>query len=280
MAKQLSVNGRFYAEGEPCLRADDRGFRFGDGVFETIPVHGGTIYLWDYHLERLKAGCAMLRMKPPPENLLNDALRLLRQNAMTDAMLRISISRGAGSKGYLPLNPSPTVVIETLPRPPASASGSLYLSAWRRPGPLSLPTHCKLAQGLNSTLARLEAEGAGCMDALQLSEAGHLAEASSANLFWLKDGVLHTPSLETGALAGVTRRRMLELSPWPVREDLYPLTALEAAEAVFVTNATFGVRAILKLAPQGWQWNSHEAALRLNALRERDIALCAISLRE
>jgi branched-chain amino acid aminotransferase len=273
--KKVWLNGALIEAKDALLPLEERGSRFGDGVFETIPVVGGSPYLWNYHMKRLAAGLAALRLPGAPD-LLSPALQVCSANNLTEGLVRISLSRAGTSEGYLPTAyPAPaavTLIIETLPlRPPAAQPLTLWLSSYARISAHALPTHCKLSQGVNSMLARMEAGDHACDEALQLSEAGHLCEASAANLFWLRDGILHTPSLACGALAGVTRQRMLELSPYPVREDVYPLAELQHAEAVFLTSAARGIMPIRSLQPQGWTWQSTRLTAEFSALRERDI---------
>jgi branched-subunit amino acid aminotransferase/4-amino-4-deoxychorismate lyase len=270
---KIYLNNEVVNLQEARISVDERGFRFGDGVFETIPVHGGVPYLWEYHQERLEAGLSVLHIKGNTHNLLSQAQHLLKENKVIDGLVRIYISRGIGSQGYLPSDAhSPTTVIQTLPRPVPLASGALlWHSSYEKVSPRALPTHCKLAQGVNPTLARLEAQANGCHDALQLDAAGHMAEASSANIFWFKDGKLYTPSLACGALNGVTRRRIIELSPYPVFEGSYMLESLMEAQAVILTNASLGVVPIESLRPQGMHWTSTPLANEFIALRNQDI---------
>ena len=117
----------------------------------------------------------------------------------------------------------------------------------------------------------MEAARNHCHEALQLDAQGHIAEAGSSNLFWLSGDTLYTPSLETGALNGVTRRRVMELSPYPVKEGLYVMEELIAAEAVVLTNAAQGIVPAKILLPSGAKWESARLASELNALRGQDI---------
>jgi branched-chain amino acid aminotransferase len=272
--KYVVLNGRRVTETEALIPVSDRGFRFGDGVFETIPVHAGVPYLWEYHMERLAGGLEALHIRCDRSDMRPQALALLADNGVDEGLIRIQISRGTGSRGYLPSFPSPvpTVVMETMERAaPLVEAVTLWLSEREKTSPRALPTRYKLAQGLNSTLARMEAAANGHHDALQLGDGGAIAEAGSANIFWRKDGALYTPSLACGALAGVTRRRMLELSPYPIHEGAYGLSDLAAADAVVLTNATQGVAAVHRLLPAACSWASRALAHELNLLRSQDI---------
>ncbi len=223
------------------IAPDDRGFRYGDGVFETIRVENHKALLWTQHLARLQEGLTALSIPLDLQFPLPIARKLWIENGLTSGFLRIAISRGVGSQGYLPTATTPTVVIECLPPATPQTSVTLAVSQYQKISPKSLPTYFKTAQGLQSTLARLEAQTLGADDVVLLDAKANISETSSANVFWLKNNTLYTPSLATGALAGVTRAAVIETSPFPVQEGEYPLSHLQAAEAAFLTNARYGI---------------------------------------
>jgi len=277
------VNGAFIEENTATISINDRGFRFGDGLFETIPVYDGLPYLWEYHMERLAGGLKALSISCDTRDLLQQALVLLKSNAVIHSLLRIQISRGVGSQGYLPApgTLSPTIVMQTLDCPASPPSAvTLWLSSFQKPSTNSLPVRYKLAQGVNSMLARMEAADHNCFDALQPGEGNCVGEASSANIFWLREGRLHTPSLACGVLAGITRRRIIELSPHPISEGSYTLDDMAAADAVILTNASLGAVAVNSLLPLGKTWESTAFAATINTLRNRDIRKHTGQLRE
>jgi branched-chain amino acid aminotransferase len=276
------INGALIEEAHATVSVNDRGFRFGDGVFETIPVSNAMPYLWEYHEKRLIGGLESLKIPYNTQTLLAHALALISANKVSEGILRIQISRGSGSKGYLPSssNPTPTLVMQTQKRPEPVETAILWLSAYEKISPRSLPTHYKLAQGLSSTLARMEASEHQCHDALQLAEGGMVSEASSANIFWRKDRVLYTPSLACGALAGVTRQRLIEIAPYRLQEGKYLLDDLIKADAVILTNASYGATAINALLPKNVHWDSSALAQEINALRNKDIEEYTSQLRE
>ena len=278
---KLYINGNL--TDHAVVSVDERGFRFGDGIFETIPVFGSAPYLWDYHMERLEAGLAALHIQSPLDNLIKQSVHLIKTNTIIDGAVRIYISRGIGSQGYLPSSATfaPTIIIQTMERAPAPLEAiGLWLSTYEKISPRALPTHCKTAQGLNSTLARMEAVRNNCYDALQLDPFERIAETSSSNIFWLAKEVLHTPSLECGSLAGVTRKRIMELSPYPVNEGAYSLEDLRTAEEVVITNASAGIIAVKSLQPAGFIWKGDALAKQLINLRNQDIGEHTLRLRE
>ena len=267
------IKDKFVDKDQPIISVEERGFRFGDGVFETIRIHDGILYQWELHLERLESGLEALKIPFDTEPLHALSAELIYMNNIPDGILRLSISRGIGSKGYLPTaSITPTLVIETieilgLPR----GAVSCWTSQVEKISPRALPVNNKLMQGMNSILARMEAQEHECFDALQCNAAGEIVETSSGNIFWVKDNILHTPSLSCGAVAGTTRAAIIRLSPLKVKEGRFPLAELEKAEAVFITNVSWGAQPVGSLQPQGWQWNSLEAVRPYRTLLQDDI---------
>lgn len=269
--QSVMINGQSVLAEGASVSIHDRGFRYGDGVFETIAVHGGVPYQWEYHAARLASGTADIKIDFDSSNLQLNTKVLLKANKASDCTLRIQVTRGVGSRGYLPTGGTPTCVIETLARPALPAPGvSLFTTRYAKPALATLPVNHKLCQGLNSTLARMEAESHGCFEALLLSTEGLLCEASSANLFWFKNGTLYTPALSTGALAGSTRAALLRLHA--VQQVEAPLAALLDADEVFLANTSWQVLAVASLAPQGKIWKNGPATAQLAQKLAADIA--------
>jgi branched-subunit amino acid aminotransferase/4-amino-4-deoxychorismate lyase len=259
------INGRFTRAHHAAVPVADRGFRFGDGVFETIRVEGATPYQWELHLARLEQGMAALGITAPPIDWADFARKTIRKNGAIDGYLRIAVSRGVGSRGYLPFPPGmpATFVIEYLPPlPPVERPYELWLSSWAKVPPQCLPGKFKLAQGVGSTLALQEAHANDCDEALQLTIDGFVSETASANIFWINEGTLYTPSLDTGCLSGTTRDAILRLSPLPSKTVTAGLSALEKAEAVFITNTRLGLHPISAIQPMGWKFNPTHLTMR------------------
>ncbi len=268
----LYINGSFLPSDQASLSVDERGFRFGDGVFETIALHGGVPYLLEYHLQRLQEGLKAIHMQAPLS--FDTVIReVVAANKAREGIIRVYVSRGVGSQGYLPVTPAPAPTVLVQLMPPITLLRSpvkLWLSGYEKISPRALPTHAKLAQGLNATLARMQAREQGCHDALQLSASGHISEASSANIFWVKQGRLYTPPLASGALAGVTRRRIMEMAGDVSECDATP-DALQHADEVFLTNATTGITSVETLLPLNYTWKNTQKAAALAQQREADI---------
>ena len=269
------VNGQLVPADNATISVEDRGFRYGDGLFETIAVHAGVPYQFDWHMERLSDGLTAIKIPFDVGKLKEFCCELLTNNQLQNGILRIQITRGIGSKGYLPDPTHPkagaSFIIETSPLPAiAKQPIALWQSDYQKISAKSLPVQYKICQGLQSTLARLEATENDCADALLCNEHGHICETSSGNIFWLKDGILHTPSLDCGVLSGSTRAAVLRLTPYPAIECKITVDAMVQAEAVFITNAVWPILAVGVLMPRNHQWNSAKIVEQFHLLLTED----------
>lgn len=267
------VNGRFLGHHRAHLAVDDRGWRFGDGVFETITIHHGVPYQWEFHRSRLEDGLAALAIPMPDIPLERTVKKLLKKNRQTDGFIRLAISRGVGSRGYWPhpATLTPTLVVESLRQMEGRlAPARLWVSRWQRALPTQLPSQFKLAQGIPSTLALLEAAEHGAEEALLLNPHGQIAEAASANIFWCRGEKLYTPSLATGSVRGSTRAALIRVSHLPVMEVEAPLAALAEAEAVWLTNGRIGLRPVAEISSAEYRYAPHKLTKELDQLLARD----------
>lgn len=235
--KHIWLNDRLTTAEAAAIDCSDRGFLLGDGVFETMRLHDGTITRLDAHLGRLTEGAKLLQIPFLGEDRLRMALsNLVEANGLASGSLRLTLSRGTGPRGLLPPpSPRPTLLItQALPSPPLGPC-RLHVSRYRRDGasPLSRIKHLNY---LPQILSRLEADQAGYDDALLLSVDGvHVAEASASTLIVLSDGKLHTPALQDGALAGMARATLIETGL--CSEARLTLDALRHAGAAWLVNS-------------------------------------------
>ena len=249
------LNGQLVPESEARISVFDRGFLYGDGVFETLRVAEGSVVGWGQHWERFNRGAALLGVRLPygRDQSQAAAAELLRQNGLTEGVLRFQLSRGVGARGYSPRDATvPTLVMTTHPMPPMGsqpAQWRLHTATLRlRAGdPLSAGKTCNR---LVHVLARAEAEAAGADEALLLNGEELVAEAASANVFWVEQGGIHTPPPGTGALPGITQARVMDLAAArgiSARESLVRRDRLLVAEGVFLTLSSQGMIEVLAL---------------------------------
>jgi branched-chain amino acid aminotransferase len=242
------VNGQFLPENQAVISVFDRGFLYGDGLFETIRVFNGKPFRWTQHLERFQHGADFLKISVPysPQALRDSALQLIAQNNLPDSLLRLTLSRGVGTRGYSPKNADcPTLVMSLHPSLPTKDGPAwrLITSSFRLPAnePLARFKNCnKLLQ----IMARAEADAAGADEALLLNSDGYVVEGASSNLFWIQDQTICTPALPSGILPGVTRAVVLELCQklgLPTREANITLEALHKTDGLFLSLSSLGV---------------------------------------
>ncbi len=250
------LNGTLVPEEAAVVSVFDRGFLYGDGLFETMLVFHGKPFRWAQHLERLTRGAAFLKLQIPYTNaaLLAAARDLIAANGLSEALLRLTVSRGVGPRGYSPKGADqPTVVMSLHAAPPVGSAEPpdwrLITASTRLPAnePLALFKNCnKLPQ----VLARGEADAAGANEALLLNTGGFIVEGSTSNLFWIDGAVVCTPPLASGILAGVTRAMILEICGGldvPTCEAAVTPEVLKRADGVFLSLSSWGVARGLSL---------------------------------
>ncbi len=276
--KYIYLNGKIVKENKALVSIQDRGFRFGDGCFETIRVENGVIYQLEVHLKRLQEGLSAIKISYNTQLLKEIFARLLHKNKLKRGFLRVSITRGEGSRGYLPeIKKGPTIVVEAMGEiPEITASVDLWVSNYRKISEKCLPSSAKTMQGLNSSLARMEAQENGCFEALMLGDEEKICEGSSSNIFWMQDGKLYTPSLKSGVLPGIMRNVVKRISPLEVVEGIFCLDDLKNADEVFLTNVAWLIAQVKEIKPLGLKFKVSGYSGGIKDLILKDIKnLCA-----
>jgi branched-chain amino acid aminotransferase len=279
-------NGQFVPIAEARVSVLDRGFLYGDGLFETIRIAGGRPFRWAAHLERMArtAGCLGIRIPFEPQLLREAAVELARVNGVSAGVVRLVVSRGQGPRGYSALAAdSPTLVMTThLPAVPAPGENEcwrLVTSPLRilEADVLTAHKHCNR---LLQVLARSEAERRGVDEALLLNSRGEVAEASSGNVFWTDEAGLVTPALETGILPGITRSVVLELGRgmgWRVREVRCPLEDARSCAGWFETSSGRGLVPVTEIDGEAVRPDRRVALLRA-ALEQTVAQECGVGV--
>lgn len=235
------INGRFVPEEQACVSIYDRGFLYGDGLFETIRFYDGEPFLWHQHMARFRAGCQALQIRPPlaDHEMLAHLYELIRQNNLGGCIARVALTRGVGPRGYSPRGAEHPMLCMALFPPGASpVSYKVITSSIRLPSvdPLARFKH---ANKLRQILARAEADAAGADEALLLNDRDEVVEGTSTNLFWIEDQTLCTAPVE-GILPGTTRLHVLTLAGQldvPTLERNIGLPDLLKRAGVFVTSS-------------------------------------------
>lgn len=238
----IYINGKYFAESEAKISIKDRGLRFGDGVFETIKFVDNKLEHFEKHLNRLNDGLQAIKINFDSNNLEKIIYELIAKNGLNSGIARIMITRGEGSRGYLPTYQTPpSVIIETMPlREMDLTNIKLCVSPYKKIPLECLPVNYKLMQGMNYALAKQEAKEQGFFDTIMLTTDGFISECTSSNIFFEKDGKIYTPSLDCACLRGVMREVIIEENKGKIIEGKFTLNELKTADKIFITNSIIG----------------------------------------
>ena len=216
---RVSIDGTIVEPQDATISIFDRGFLFGDSVFETLRIHLGYPFAFKEHIERFFASGARIGFELPWEEELirNRCLETLESSGLEEAYMRIIGTRGMGPLGLDPslaTNPHLIVIVLPLPDFPEelyTKGRTAALVSVRRNLKMAVDPQAKTGNYINSVMAVRDAQARGAHEAIMLNVDGNVAEGSSANVFALIDGVWCTPSLDVGILSGITRQTLLEL---------------------------------------------------------------------
>lgn len=248
MKSYFNHNGKLFEVSESAISILNHCYRYGDGLFETMKLVNGNIPLATYHFERLFAGMKLLDFKIPglftKEQLLNEIKQLAEKNNCSKlARARLLVSRGNGGvkdcDDHLQYTIECTAADENINRlnengfiidifPDAVKSCDKY-------------SNLKSTSYLAYVMAARYARENKLNDALILNQHGRICETSIANIFWIKEGIIYTPPLTEGCVAGVMRKRILE-SRAAINEVPATLEELINADELFLTNSVYGIR--------------------------------------
>ena len=237
----VSLQGRLLPEESAAISIHDRGFLYGDAVFETALLYNGGFFRLREHLERFAASAAAMRIEAPAVQDVDRIVReVIRANDLRDANIRITLSRGVQDPVLLVTAREPDRARAVA----AKAGWRIVTARIRRPSIAAMPAQLKAVGRTYALLARHEAVDAGADDVLLLTDHGHVCEGPTWNVFWRRGSTLCTPALAAGVLAGVTRSTLIELAPdlgLRVREELFDRSELDHADEIFATMTSLGV---------------------------------------
>lgn len=223
---------------------------YGRGVFTTLAIYDTNPFLWSKHWQRLTVHAGKLDIDHTgcTEKGVGDALKkLIAVNQVRDGRARVILLARSGRdvwKTKVPGGKKTDLLIMTGDPPKAPSNGfSLAVSPFRT-NTFSPLTGIKTLNYLSNVLAWEEAQSRDFDEAVVLNERGEICSATTANLFWVKDGTIHTPNLSTGAIAGVTRECVIDIASkhfFPLLEGVYEMTDLTDADEIFLTSSSVGV---------------------------------------
>ena len=242
----IYCNGKFVDSQDATISVFDHGFLYGDGVFEGIRAYNGKVFKLKEHIDRLyeSADVILLNIGVSRQEMMEIVMETIRQNKLTDAYVRLIISRGSGDLGLDPRKcPNSGIYciagnIVLFPQAIYDAGLEIVTVSTRRNNLNALNPRIKSLNYLNNILAKIEANRAGVMEALMLNQEGYVCEGTADNIFIVKDGVLITPPIHAGILKGITRDTVIELAKKdgiPVSEELFTLHDVYTANECFLS---------------------------------------------
>jgi branched-chain amino acid aminotransferase len=258
MGTLFNVEGRLVPPEQAFVPVLDRGFLYGDSVYEVVRTYSGRVFELGRHLRRMETSAARIGLSlPPRERIESELFRTIEAAGNAESYARIVVTRGEGRFGLAPhlaegLNRLVYLVRPLEPPAPEQYERGLEMAVTRirRNPPQALDPALKTGNYLNSVLALRESHAAGADDALMLDIHGQVTEASTSNVFFVQRGAVVTPPLALGMLDGVTRVLVIDVArgeSLQVREEPSGIEALAGADEVFVTSSLREVMAVTSL---------------------------------
>ncbi len=260
MSVRVYVNGVITDRESAVISIFDRGFLYGDSVYEVLRTSGGRSVDLDRHLDRLRRSAAGIEMTlPSPEELGRAIAETLDAAANPESYLRIIVTRGGGPITLdisSPERSSLVLIASPLVMPPAELyerGATVAIVGVERTSRRAVDPAVKSGNYLNSIMALAEARRVGAYEAIMCNRDGRVAEGSTSNLFVVRGGRLTTPTLATGILSGITRQRVIEIAHAAgldaAEGDLRP-EEVRASDEAFITSSIRGVMPVSQVDGQ------------------------------
>lgn len=238
------MNGEYVAASDLRISPFDHGFLYGLGFFETFRTYEGKVLFFEAHMERLLAALTQYRIHMPytAGELIAVIEHLNEQAGGHDGYFRLNVSAGEHGIGLQPTEYTKPNVILFRKELHVIPNGQEKTAQWLET-PRNSPEHgvrVKSHHYGNNVLGRFEMPSLATQEGFFLTEAGYVAEGVTSNVFWVKNDILYTPSLETGILPGITREWVIQKANQigiQVEEGLFTQSDVEQASECFITNS-------------------------------------------
>lgn len=248
------LNGRLVRASSARISVFDRGFLYGDAIFETVRIYAGQPFLWGRHRRRLAQSLRLLGLASPRTDLRTAMQELTAACRLTEAAVRITVTRGVG-EGLLPpsdLEPTLLLTARSIPEelPGVRTEGASVIRLPYGRGGESIVTGHKTTGYATAVQGRIEADIAKAFEAIYVETNGNISEATTSNVFAVLRNTLYTPPLDAGCLPGITRELVLELaasSGHSVCEQPLPAKMLDRADEIFLTGSVIEILPVREL---------------------------------
>jgi branched-chain amino acid aminotransferase len=276
----IFLNNRLVPEAEAVVSVYDHGFLYGDGIYETMRVYGGVVLMLERHLQRLARSASLTKLAIPEPEYISEAVRsALEANKLSDAYVRVTVSRGKGPVGLDPAlckEPTFLVIAEPFREYPEQLyrdGVKLIIAKTRRNLVAAIDPKIKSLNFLNNIFAKMEAKERNAYEALMLNADGLIAEGTISNIFFLKNDELCTPAAEIGVLDGITRETVIGIAERKgirVNEGSFYPEDIFAASEVFFTNTTSEIMPVSQV--EGSYYKVGEVTRTLHALYKEEVS--------
>jgi len=217
---KIYIDGKYYDQKNAKISVFDHGLLYGDGIFEGIRAYNGRVFKLTEHIDRLFCSAKAILLKVPMSHgeIVRAVVETCRRNKIRDGYVRLLVTRGAGTLGLNPnrcKNPSLIIIADKIQLYPAELyerGMEIITVPTTRNLHSALNPAIKSLNYLNNILAKIEANNAGCEEAIMLNAEGFVSECTGDNIVIVKAGQMLTPPLSAGALYGITRGVVIELA--------------------------------------------------------------------
>ncbi|WP_227938511.1 D-amino-acid transaminase [Alkalihalobacillus deserti] len=248
-------NQQLLPKKEASINFEDRGYYFGDGIYEVIKIYNGQPFAMDHHLKRLQSSAKKLDITLPyaEEKITELLMKLLNKNAVVDGFLYFQITRGVEPRNHLYTRNSPAVFTAfTQAAQNLEETQKNGVNVWLTDDIRWLRCDIKTINLLGNVMVKREAADHQCHEAI-LHRNGMITEGSSSNLFLVKDQVLYTHPATNLILNGITRQLLIDVATkhnYSVVEEPFPVEVLEHADEAFITSTSVEITPIISVKGQ------------------------------
>jgi branched-chain amino acid aminotransferase len=273
-----NINGEITRAQDAKLSIFDRGFLYGDSIYEVTYSENGCLLFFEEHMDRLYNSAQILDMNIflSREEITKQAIRTLRHSKINRAYIRIILTRGETEIGLDPnlsFKNNLIIIVKPLPKYPSSMYQNglrLIISNVQRNDKKSVDPNAKSGNYLNNVLAINEAKARKYDDALMVNAKGHITEGTTFNIWAIKNDILYTPKAESGLLQGITRQALIQIC----KEQKIDLEICEIttnfilnADEVFITSTTKGIMPISMIEEKSYgsglqDWNGISSLIK------------------